>query len=46
MGGKYRMDFGCQKPVAKNAANMVTLFALSNLWMARKALMTHQGARG
>ena len=34
------------KGLAKNAANVVTLFALSNLWMARKALMKPQGARG
>ena len=27
------------KGLAKNTANVVTLFALSNLWMARKALM-------
>jgi len=27
------------KGLAKNTANLVTLFALSNLWMARKALM-------
>jgi IS5 family transposase len=34
------------KGLVKNAAQVVTLFALSNLWMARKALMKHQGARG
>ena len=32
--------------LAKNTANLMTLFALSNLWMARKALMKLQGARG
>ena len=30
----------------KNTAQIVTLFALSNLWMARHALMQTQGARG
>ncbi len=30
--------------LAKNTAQLVTLFALSNLWMARKRLMA--GARG
>lgn len=30
--------------LAKNTAKLVTLFALSNLWMARRALL--QGARG
>lgn len=33
------------KGLAKNTANVVTLFALSNLWMARKALMKMQGAQ-
>jgi IS5 family transposase len=32
------------KGLAKNTAQLVTLFALSNLWMARRALL--QGARG
>ena len=32
--------------LAKNTANLVTLFALSNLWMARHQLMQQQGARG
>jgi len=32
------------KGLAKNTAQLVTLFALSNLWMARKALI--HGARG
>ena len=32
------------KGLAKNTAQLVTLFALSNLWMARRTLM--QGARG
>jgi IS5 family transposase len=32
--------------LAKSTANLMTLFALSNLWMARKALMKLQGARG
>ena len=32
------------KGLAKNTAQLMTLFALSNLWMARRALM--QGARG
>jgi transposase, IS5 family len=30
--------------LAKNTAHVVTLFALSNLWMARKQLMTMMGA--
>jgi transposase, IS5 family len=34
------------KGLAKNTANLVTLFALSNLWMVRKALMKPQGVRG
>ena len=29
--------------LAKNAAQMVTLFALSNLWMARRHLLGAQG---
>jgi IS5 family transposase len=29
--------------LAKNAAQMVTLFALSNLWMARRHLMASAG---
>ena len=29
--------------IAKNAAQLNTLFALSNLWMARRALMTSMG---
>jgi IS5 family transposase len=29
--------------LAKNTAQLVTLFALSNLWMARKQLLTHAG---
>jgi IS5 family transposase len=29
--------------LAKNTAQLVTLFALSNLWMARKHLLTHAG---
>jgi transposase, IS5 family len=32
--------------LAKNTANLMTLFALSNLWMARKALMRPQVVRG
>jgi IS5 family transposase len=28
----------------KNTAHLLTLFALSNLWMARKTLMAMQGA--
>jgi IS5 family transposase len=32
------------KGLAKNTAQLVTLFALSNLWMARRALL--QGAKG
>jgi IS5 family transposase len=31
------------KGLAKNTAHVVTLFALSNLWMARKKLMTMMG---
>lgn len=34
------------KGLAKNTANLVTLFALGNLWMARKALMEPQRALG
>jgi IS5 family transposase len=35
------------KGLIKNTAQIVTLFALSNLWMARRALMSQQlGARG
>lgn len=34
------------KGLAKNTANLVTLFALGNLWMARKALMKPQRAVG
>ena len=30
--------------LAKNTAHVVTLFALSNLWMARKQLMASAGA--
>ena len=29
--------------LAKNTAQLVTLFALSNLWMARRKLMAAQG---
>lgn len=29
--------------LAKNTAQMVRLFALSNLWMARRYLLTHVG---
>jgi IS5 family transposase len=32
------------KGLAKNTAQLVTLFALSNLWMARKRII--QGAHG
>ena len=31
--------------LAKNTANLVTLFALSNLWMVRKQLL-NMGAQG
>jgi IS5 family transposase len=31
--------------LAKNTANLVTLFALSNLWMVRKRLL-NMGAQG
>jgi IS5 family transposase len=31
------------KGLAKNTAHVVTLFALSNLWMARKKLMAMMG---
>jgi IS5 family transposase len=31
------------KGLAKNTAQLVTLFALSNLWMARRQLMEAQG---
>jgi len=30
--------------LAKNTAHVLTLFALSNLWMARKKLMAMQAA--
>jgi IS5 family transposase len=30
--------------LAKNTAHVITLFALSNLWMARRQLMTMMGA--
>jgi IS5 family transposase len=29
--------------LAKNTAQIITLFALSNLWMARRPLMQAQG---
>ncbi|HHK2539747.1 TPA: IS5/IS1182 family transposase, partial [Pseudomonas aeruginosa] len=29
--------------LAKNTAQLVTLFALSNLWMARRHLLTNAG---
>ena len=32
--------------LAKNTASLMMLFALSNLWMARKILMKLQEARG
>jgi IS5 family transposase len=42
-----KQQFGFSKVryrgLAKNTAQIVTLFALSNLWMARRSLM---GARG
>lgn len=31
------------RSLAKNTAPLVTLFALSNLWMARRKLMEMQG---
>ena len=31
------------KGLAKNTAHVITLFALSNLWMARKKLMAMMG---
>lgn len=30
--------------LAKNMAQLMTLFALSNLWMARRHLLTNTGA--
>jgi len=40
-------QFGCVKTrfrgLAKNTAQLVTLFALSNLWMARRHLLTNAG---
>lgn len=43
-----KRQFGFQKVkykgLAKNTANLVTLFALSNLWMARRSLMRAQEA--
>ena len=42
-----KRQFGLMKVrfrgLAKNTAHVVTLFALSNLWMARKQLMTMMG---
>ena len=35
----------CRTRVVKNTANLVTLFALSNLWMVRKRLL-NMGAQG
>ncbi len=32
------------KGLAKNTAQVITLFALSNLWMARKRLMAMTGS--
>jgi len=38
-----KRQFGCTlvkyRGLAKNTANLVTLFALSNLWMVRKRLL-------
>lgn len=33
----------CYKGLAKNTAQIVTLFALTNLWMARRRLLTTTG---
>jgi IS5 family transposase len=43
-----KRQFGLMKVrlrgLQKNTGHLVTLFALSNLWMARKQLMTATGA--
>jgi len=45
--GVLKRQFGFTKVryrgLAKNTAQIVTLFALSNLWMARRQLMGVQG---
>ena len=33
----------CYKGLAKNTAQLMTLFALSNLWMARRHLLDERG---
>jgi IS5 family transposase len=42
-----KRQFGCVKTrlrgLAKNTAQLVTLFALSNLWMARRRLLSNAG---
>ncbi len=42
-----KRQFGYQKVrfkgLAKNTTQVLTLFALSNLWMARRALLTNTG---
>jgi len=42
-----KCQFGCVKVrfkgLAKNTAQVMTLFALSNLWMARKRLLAMTG---
>ena len=42
-----KRQFGYQKVrfkgLAKNTTQILTLFALSNLWMARRMLMAHAG---
>ncbi len=42
-----RLQFGYQKVrfkgLAKNTAQILTLFALSNLWMMRRTLLTPVG---
>ncbi|ESW38342.1 transposase [Pseudomonas taiwanensis SJ9] len=45
--GDSKRQFGYVKTrfrgLAKNTAQLVTLFALSNLWMARRHLLTNAG---
>lgn len=42
-----KRQFGLMKvsfrELAKNTAHVMTLFALSNLWMARRKLLSHMG---
>ena len=38
------LDSSIAMALPKNTAHVITLFALSNLWMARKQLMPMMGA--